>query len=176
MILMKKCINIYETTIINRKYMDRCMIMLLGYNPWNIFNVQITHWFLEQTWFSFWCQRRDPKTGKIVVRSACTYGGLCRAVFGLVWFISISLPWNRIFILQYCSMLLSHNSSLGQTFSLFLCDAFSCIHLSMHTVNKQSERPDEKNFIYTLYTRNKTISQKQLCSTIHGSSESKVYK
>lgn len=125
--------------------MDRCMIILLGYNPWNIFNVQITHWFLEQTWFSFWCQRRDPKTGKIVVRSTCTYGGLRRDVFGLVWFISICLPWKTIIdFLFYSSTLLDHNSCLGQTFSLFLCDAFPLYRFtlpSLNAVNKQSERP-----------------------------------
>lgn len=101
------------------------------------FNVQISYWFLEQTWFSFWCQRRNPKTGKIVVRSTCTYGGLCRAVFGLVWFISISLPWKTIMeFLFYISTLLDHNSCLGQTFNLFLCDAFW-----------------EKSYLYSVYQK-----------------------
>lgn len=135
------------------------MIMQLGYNPWNIFNVQITHWFLEQTWFSFWCQRRDPKTGKAVVRSTCTYGGLCRAVFGLVWFISISLPWKTIIeFLFYSSMLLDHNSCLGQTFSLFLCDAFSLYRFTLPSLNAHSPQAVrkawwEKPYLYSVYQK-----------------------
>lgn len=60
--------------------------------PWNnIFNVNITHWFLEQTWLSFWGQGRDPKTGKVVVARSTCFGGL-QAVFHLGSFITIRLP------------------------------------------------------------------------------------
>lgn len=63
--------------------------------PWPDMAGEVTHWFLEQGGFGFWCQRRNPETGQALAgRGSWTSGGFCWAAVCLALLTSSVLPWR----------------------------------------------------------------------------------